>query len=297
MRFTARELFRRCIAASFLGCGLVAVALAQEAVPPAQPPVLPETEVEAPRPTATEPLTFDDQRVFDPVVDGYRFGSPLVRGYRAGSSTTGSIIDVPDIDLPATVNVIPRDLIRDQQALQFKDIARNAGGVVVAPDARQPDRIFLRGMEVTSRDFRKDGFYDPTIVPRDFQNIERVEILKGPASTLYGATGPGGMVNLITKKPLDDAFVDFNFTVGSYGQERYTLDANGWGTESGDVMYRINIAEENVDSFRDFGYTNRTLIAPSVTWEINENTRLTWLGEWHKDHRRPDFGIPSLNGN
>lgn len=299
MRMTARHFLRRCVAASFLCCGLATTLIAQEAAQPpqpGQPPVLPDTEVEA-TPEADAPLTFDGEPVFDPIVDGYRFRSPEVFGYRAGSSTAGTIIDVPDIDIPATVNVVPDAVIHDQQALRFDDILRNVGAANIGGDGQFADKFFMRGLEVNSRDFRKNGFNDSTYTPRDFQNVERVEFLKGPASVLYGASTPAGMVNVITKKPIRDQFVDFDFTFGSFQQERYTLDANGFGTSDGSVLYRFNAAYEHTDTFRDFGKLERTLIAPVVTWNISETSWLTWEGEFRRDDRRNDRGIPVLNGN
>jgi iron complex outermembrane receptor protein len=265
---------------------------------PSDLPVLPEVEVQAePEAQDVQPMP-ELPTLSDIFQDGYRFGSPLTDNYYAPSSTTGSIIDLPDADIPATVNVIPEAVLRDQQVLHFQDVWRNAGGT--APGGGDPihaDRIFLRGFELRSRDFRRDGFLDPTFVPRDLQSIERVEILKGPASTLYGAGSPGGVVNLITKKPLDAEFVDFGYTFGSWERSRFTLDVNGYANESGTVTYRFNGAQEEADSFRDFGYLDRTLIAPSVRWQIDENTNLVWQGEFHKDHRMGDVGIPAINGN
>ncbi|MBC7854704.1 MAG: TonB-dependent siderophore receptor, partial [Pirellulaceae bacterium] len=262
------------------------------ATQPPMVPVLPETEVEATRPAGAP-----DASPYDPEVDGSMFGSPMVRGYRAGSSTAGTIIDVPDLDLPATVNVVPRELLNDQQALNFTDAIRNAPGVFSAGDSLLRDRIYIRGLEVGSRDFRKDGFLDPTFVPRDFQNIERVEILKGPASMLYGAVSPSGLVNLVTKKPLNAQFSDLGFTFGAYQQQRYTLDTNGYASADGNTLYRINLAQEDMNSFRDFGFTSRTLVAPGITWKLNDCSTLTWLGEYHRDHRRGDLGVPAVNGD
>ncbi len=297
MRKDARKWLRRGIAASWCGLSLVATSLLAQA--PNDLPVLPEVEVQAEpeAPDALPPL-IDLPTTADIFQDGYRFGSPRTETYFAPSSTTGSIIDLPDADIPATVNVIPEALMRDQQVLQLHDIVRNAGGTV--PGGGDPvfaDRIFLRGFELRSRDFRRDGFMDPTFVPRDFQSIERVEILKGPASTLYGAGSPGGVVNLITKKPLDAEFVDFAYTFGSWDRSRFTLDVNGYANESGTVTYRFNGAQEEADSFRDFGYLDRTLLAPSLRWQIDERTNLVWQGEFHKDHRQADLGIPAINGN
>ncbi|QDU99062.1 TonB-dependent siderophore receptor [Lignipirellula cremea] len=311
---------------------------AQESEPtpagPPQPPLLPETEVEAappassnPNPTTANTLPgggsqgggagaespvgpFPDSDFFGNnqgnnsgnnqggnILTDSVFSSPPATGYRAESSTTGSIINIPDADLPATVNVITRDLLDDQNVLRFDDVIRNAGGVTKAADGLFPDRIFLRGLEVGSRNFRKDGFLDPTFVPRDFQNVERVEILKGPASVLYGAGDPAGLVNIITKKPVQDRFAHFGFTFGSYDQARYTLDANGYGSQSGNVLYRLNIAQEDVNSFVDYDGLSRTQISPVVTWLINEDTSLTWSGEWHRHNTIGFQGTPAINGD
>jgi iron complex outermembrane receptor protein len=297
---------RAVLAAALATSAGLTLAVAQQ--PADQTPTLPDTEVEAAPPTLPPtnvegmlpPTGAGDDALdnYDPYTNGFTFGSGVVEGYRAPSSTTGSIIDIPDADLPATVNVIPRDVLRDQQALQLQDVLRNAGATTFGGgDTVFSDRIFIRGFELRARDFRRDGFLDPTFVPRDFQNIERVEILKGPASTLYGASSPGGIVNLITKKPLDAEFTNFGYTFGSFDRDRFTLDTNGYVNESGSVKYRFNGAQEDADSFRDFGFLSRTLLAPTVRWDIDECTTLVWSGEYHRDDRRADLGFPQVGGN
>ena len=195
------------------------------------------------------------------------------------------------------MSTITRETLDDQINLEIDDVVRNAGGVISAGDGFFADRIFIRGLEVGSRNFRKDGFLDPTIVPRDFQNVERIEILKGPASMLYGAGDPAGLVNVITKKPVNDRFANFGYTFGAYQQNRYMLDANGFGNESGSVLYRLNIAQEERDNFVDFDYLRRVQIAPVVTWLIDPSTTLTWNGEYHRDHRLGFQGTPAVGGN
>ena len=293
-RLVTHLLFAGCVS-----CGGVALAQAP------QPPVLPETEVEAAPPVLPEtnvqaypqPTYVDPNGDYDPVIDGSMFSAPEAFGYRASESTTGTIIAIPDADLPGTVNVITQEVIQDQIILSIDDVVRNAGGVVQGGDGLFADRLFLRGLELQSRDFRRDGFLDPTYVPRDLQSIERVEILKGPASALYGAGSPAGVVNLITKKPIDAQFSDFAYTFGGWERSRFTIDTNGRVNESGSLLYRVNLAQEDAQSFRDFDYLSRTLIAPSVTWEMNPSTRLTYQLEWHRDHRRGDQGIPVIGND
>ncbi|REK24021.1 MAG: TonB-dependent siderophore receptor [Planctomycetota bacterium] len=267
-------------------------------LPSSDLPVLPDTEVEA-DPDTTDgggQDFFDETGPSNIVTDGSVFDSGPVDGYRAESSTSGSIIDLPDADLPATVNVIPRDVLDDQISLDLTDVIRNAGGTTPAGDILFPDRIFLRGLEVGSRNFRKDGFLDPTFVPRDFQNVERVEILKGPASVLYGSGDPAGIVNVITKSPVLDRFADFGFTFGSFEQSRFVLDANGY-TRSGNVLYRLNAAQEDRNSFVDFEGLTRTQISPAVTWLLDDDTSLTWKGEWHRHNTLGFQGTPAVSGD
>jgi iron complex outermembrane receptor protein len=231
------------------------------------------------------------------ILRGSVFSSGPARGYIAGESTAATLINTADGNIPGTVNSITRAVLNDQQALRFQDVIRNAGGVQLGGDGLFADRIFIRGIQLQSTDFRKDGFLDPTYVPRDFQNIERIEILKGPMSTLYGAGSPAGMVNLVTKKPMNAQFSNVGYQFGSYSRDRFTLDTNGLGTESGTVMYRINAAQEDTRTWRDFDSMTRTLVNPAITWAPDDYTALTYQCEYHKDFRLGDQGVPAINGN
>ena len=90
----------------------------------------------------------------------------------------------------------------------------------------RPDQFFIRGFEANSQAFRKDGYLDPTYVPRDVANIERIDVLKGPNSVLFGASQPTGTFNVITKKPMLDPYLWGGVTFGSFGLQRYAFDAN-----------------------------------------------------------------------
>jgi len=231
------------------------------------------------------------------ILEGGIFASPKVEGYRADSSTAGSLIDVPNLDTPGSIDVIPEDLRRDQQALQIDQLLRDIGGAVKAGNQQYPDNFFLRGFEIQARNYRKNGFLDPTATPRDFANVERIEILKGPASVLYGAGQPSGMINLITKKPLDATMYEGGVQFGSYNLQRYTIDATGPINEGKSLLYRINAAYENDDSFRDFGFVERTFVSPSLTWVLDYNTTLNWEGEYSNDRRRLDTGLAAVNND
>lgn len=277
---------------------------------PGTPPTLPPTDVVGQpnaqgQTTATQPPAQGQGNSFDnfnnglgdsqlpSVLENSIFGTVPVDGYFAPSTTTGTMLNIPDIQTPATVSPITRDVIRDQEAIRFTDVLRDAGAVVPVGAGLVGDSIFIRGQETGSRDFRKNGFFDPTLARRDLQNVERIEILKGPSSVLYGAGQPSGTVNFITKQPLDANFVTGGLMFGSFDLERYTVDANATG--DGSTLYRVNAAYEDANSFRDFGYNERTFVAPAVTWVLDpETTTITWQGEYFRERRRGDLGIPAI---
>lgn len=282
-----------------------AIFTVQDTQPATQPPTLPETRVEAQPPTlpqtnveGTDPTLIDPNGGYDPAIDGTPFSSRIDPGYRQSESTAGSIIPLLDAENPATVNVISRDLMNDQISLQLNDIVRNAGAVTPGlADGITRDVFLIRGIQLTNFDFRRDGFHDPTLTPRDFQDIERVEILKGPASSLWGAGSPAGTVNLVTKKPIDAQFSTFGYTFGSFDRSRFTIDTNGRATESGSVLYRVNAAQEDAHGFVDFDYLSRTSISPIIAWQINDSARLTYYANYHDHNTRGYMGVPVVNGN
>jgi iron complex outermembrane recepter protein len=262
------------------------------------PPTLPETEVIG-RPEGTVSM---GENVgpggpgTNSVFNGTMFQSPPVQGYAADSATTGTLINVPQLDVPATVAVVPEAALIDQQVLRVDDLLQDVPGAVKVTDERRPDAFYLRGFLVTSRDYRKNGFLDPTYTPRDFANVDRVEVLEGPSSVLYGAGQPSGSVNLITKQPLPYCRQEGSVQVGSYGLQRYLIDSSGPVYDDGTLMYRVITDYQKNDSFRDFGYNESAFVAPSLTWEIDRDTTLTWEGEFATDRRRYDTGVAAING-
>jgi iron complex outermembrane receptor protein len=267
------------------------------------PQEIPETVVEAtpvPPPAEPAPLppVIDSASLGPPsLLQGSLFSSALADGYLSDSTTTGTWLDVPDLQLPLTVDAVTRPLLRDQQVITVRESLRNVPAAIAVGDDQFADRFFLRGLEVRTRDFRRNGFLDPSFNQREIANIERIEFLKGPASVVYGSASPAGTVNFITKKPIDAQFSDVDFQFGSFGLDRYTLDTNGYATEGGALLYRFNGAYENADSFRDFGFVERYLLAPTARWIIGDNTLLTWEGEFLGNRRRGDLGFPTVLGN
>ena len=128
--------------------------------------------------------------------------------------------------MPATLTVVPPALLEDQQVIRFDDLLRDVPAAVKAGDDQWPDAFYLRGYLVNPQDFRKDGFVDPTTTPRNFADIDHVEILQGPDALLYGQGQPMGAVNLITKQPFNGWLEQGSVQAGSFGLQRYMIDFN-----------------------------------------------------------------------
>ncbi|HHQ4723424.1 TonB-dependent receptor [Aeromonas veronii] len=165
-------------------------------------------------------------------------------------------------------------------------------GVNASGDTRF-DGVNIRGFSA-SNDFYLDGFRDDMQYTRDLGNIERVEVLKGPAAVLYGRGSTGGIVNRVSKKPQKGQESSVTARVGSFDSQRLAADLNGEASEQ--VQLRLNMAQEDKDSFRNGVKSKRTLLAPSANWEISDN--LNWLVQYERNEhdRTPDRGIPGVNG-
>ncbi len=278
----------------------------QPATPPAttpSAPTLPETNVvgETTPGNQMQPTPFFPQGSGVPsVLQGTIFDSAPVRGYNADTSTVGTYLDTPNIQFPGTINTITRDVINDQAVLHMDDIIRDIPGAVKSfggDGVIRPDQFFVRGFQVTSKNWRRDNYLDPSYVPRDPANIERIDVLKGPSSVLYGAAQPTGTFNLVTKKPMAESFAVGSMMFGTWDLQRYTVDANSAVNEDGTVLVRVNAAYQNSDSFRTSVFNEREFVSPVVTWILDDKTSLTWAGEYQHDRFRMDQGIPAINGD
>ena len=215
------------------------------------------------------------------------------RGYAPVVSSSATKSNAPLRDVPQTVNVITEALIKDQAAQSLEDVLRNVPGVGMSNGDGQRDQVTIRGFSAISDQF-VDGIRDDALYFRDLSNIERVEVLKGPAAVLYGRGSSGGLINRITKKPQAGNFGEVTVNVGSYGLKRISLDANGSANEN--IAMRLTGAYEDSGSFRDQGFIERSSIAPSISFKLGSDTKLLLQGEIAKDKRITDFGIPSYNG-
>ncbi|UFP97057.1 TonB-dependent siderophore receptor [Gloeobacter morelensis MG652769] len=194
------------------------------------------------------------------------------------------------------MQVIPRQVIDDQGAIRITEALRNVSGVSFGTGAGRTDTFVIRGFAANQF---QNGFLDDfnaSISFRESANIERIEVVKGPASVLFGRAEPSGIINLITKQPLNKPYAALDFTIGSYSFYRPTLDLSGPLTADGALAYRLNLAYEDAGSFREgLPTARRIFVAPVLRWRLGPDTTLTFEGEHLRDSPRPyDQGLVAV---
>jgi catecholate siderophore receptor len=215
-----------------------------------------------------------------------------VNGYRATRSGTFTRTDTPLKEVPASVTVVPAQLMKDSAMQSMGDAFRYVPGTLMHQGEGNRDQIVIRGTSTTA-DFYVDGVRDDAQVFRDLYNLERVEVLKGPAGMIFGRGGSGGVVNRVTKKPALDPVGEMRLTAGSWNQLRDTIDL---GRSFGDSSaWRLNAMAENSGSFRKDVNLKRWAVNPTAMVQ-GESSILTLGYEHLTDERTADRGIPSQSG-
>lgn len=214
------------------------------------------------------------------------------QSYKATESKSALKIDAPLRDIPQTVNVVPESVIKDQGAQSMEDVLKNVPGVGLSNGDGQRDQVTIRGFNAIG-DMYIDGVRDDALYFRDLSNIERVEVIKGPAAVLYGRGSSGGLINRVSKKPGFDPKHEVGMTLDTEGKRRTQFDT-GWADPQGNQAYRLTGAFEDSDTFRDDGYIDRKAIAPSAYFRLSDDLELNLGATYLYDKRLIDFGIPAL---
>ncbi|UAK26623.1 TonB-dependent siderophore receptor [Sphingomonas nostoxanthinifaciens] len=173
------------------------------------------------------------------------------------------------LDIPQVVNVVPAQVIRDQRPRYLDDVLANVSGITQANTlASTQDTILKRGFG-GNRDGSVMHNGMPLVQGRGFNAAaESVEVLKGPSSLLYGIMDPGGVINIVSKKPLLDSQLNVAMTGSGYAHGKLGLEAmaDATGPIAGDLAYRLVVDYDDEDYWRNFGVRRETLVAPSLAW-------------------------------
>jgi iron complex outermembrane receptor protein len=233
-----------------------------------------------------------------------RAGDP--KSYVAPVAASGTKTDTPVMETPLNVQTVTRQVLQDQQVTSIDQAIKNVSGVTILPNAAagsagspNSGQITLRGFQTTStfrNGFRNnfDGYYGSG---PEFANVESVEVMKGAPAILYGIVEPGGLVNIITKRPQETPSYSVEQQVGSFAFYRTSIDATGPVTKDKSLLYRVDMSYENSGSFIDLVHASKFFIAPVVTWNITPRTQANLEFEYLKADDGQYSGIaPTYNG-
>jgi iron complex outermembrane receptor protein len=213
------------------------------------------------------------------------------------SSATKST--VPLLDIPMSIQVIDQQILRQQAVIDLKDVVKNVSGINQTGSYNGGYQFFnSRGFDMNNwTNFRRNGTLLWNMGNHFADFYERIEFLKGPAAILYGDVAPGGVMNFVTKKPLDYEYKRFELKLGQYGLFRPAIDISGSLNEKGNLLYRLNASYEKARSFRDVVNNETIMLAPSITWNLSDKTSWNLEANYKLDKRVGDPGLVSPDGS
>jgi iron complex outermembrane receptor protein len=198
--------------------------------------------------------------------------------YNTRQTSSSLRLNEPLLEVPQNIQVVTGANLADQQVISMSDAAiRNVSGAVRLEHwGDMYTNITMRGSQIQA--FRNgfnvvNSYWGP--LTEDMSFVDHIEFVKGPAGFMLANGDPSGLYNVVTKKPTGQTKGEASFTVGSFDLYRTTLDLDGKLSKDGHLLYRLNLAAQNKKSFRDFEYNNRYSIAPVISYQIDEKTKLT----------------------
>lgn len=215
--------------------------------------------------------------------------------YKNNYSFSGSKTQSNLKDIPQTISVVSSQLIKDRMDYSLNDVVENISGV----------NLFSDYEEYTIRGFRAEAprlinglrTFNASLVSPLLANIERVEVIKGPSSVLYGDCDPGGVINMVTKKPLNEKLYTISAGFGSWNDERLSADVTGPINKNQSALFRVNAAYRNEKSFRNQYFDKSFQIAPSFSYTPTSKLNLNIDFSLSNSHTVVDRGQPGINND
>ncbi|MBO1017898.1 TonB-dependent siderophore receptor [Achromobacter sp. SD115] len=212
-------------------------------------------------------------------------------GYVATVSASATKTDTPLIETPQSISVVTREQITEQGAQTLNQVLRYTAGVATesrGATATRLDQFSVRGFSASSYLDGLRVFGGRDALPQvDTYRLERVDVLKGPASVMYGQGGPGGVVNQVSKRPLEETLREVEVQVGNYDYRRANFDFGGPVDEEGKFLYRLVGSGYMSDGQVKDTKERRYFVSPAFTWKPSGDTTLTVLTNFQRD---PDMG-------
>jgi iron complex outermembrane recepter protein len=305
------------------------IVLAQSAEGTGGEPSLPSVTIEPPKPSKPKPVSRPVSRPASrpvasrrpaPVHEATQRPSPEQRqpqdtpassqtGSGIGGRLTGYTVSlgtpalatkdgIPILQNPANVQVVTRQTMDDQQDISVRDAVVGYVSSVQPPSVTPSSNNFYDGFNIRGFDnaniYRNDlRLFELTGI--ETANLQSIEILKGPAAMLFGRLEPGGIINLVPKRPLDTPYASIQQQLGSWGLARTTIDATAPITEDKTWLYRVNMDFARADSFTDFVNSKNIFIAPTITYRPTNDFRFNFDFEYQKySFVDNSLGIPAV---
>ncbi|MBI6605525.1 TonB-dependent siderophore receptor [Pseudomonas rhodesiae] len=223
----------------------------------------------------------------------YETAQGPVKGYHATRSASATRTDTAIHETPQSISVVSKDVVEDLGATRLQDALDYAGGVGRANNFGGQGLTTFTVRGFTTGEFYRNGFPINRGYPNmpDANTIERLEVLRGPATMLYGRGDPGGTFNVVSKQPLAERTVTLGSQLNDQGMQRGTLDASGPLDEEGRLAYRLNVVGEGGDTFRDHVSTERYGVTPVLTWQASDDTKVIFEGDFMRNNHPLDRGL------
>ncbi|MGE8189662.1 TonB-dependent siderophore receptor [Pseudomonas sp. NPDC086278] len=217
-----------------------------------------------------------------------------VEGYVATRALSATKTDTPLIETPQSISVVTKDQMRAQGAENLNQILRYSAAVIPETRGSTATRLDM----LTVRGFSPAVYLDGLRLPasrdaapqKDAFDLERVEVLRGPSSVLYGQASPSGVINMVSKRPLDTPLHEVGIEYGTFDKKRTTFDLSGPLDDQGVYSYRLAGLYDAADGQIEHTESERQALSSALTWRPNEDTSLTLLGHYQKDPKGNSYG-------
>ncbi|NYS62578.1 TonB-dependent siderophore receptor [Vreelandella salicampi] len=227
----------------------------------------------------------------------YEEATGPVQGIAATRSATGTKTDTPIIETPQSISVIGSQEFRNYGAQNVNEALGYTAGVSNAYGGggtdTTHDSMMIRGFSVYNS-YRDGSKYQVNVFDgqQELYGLERLEVLKGPSSILYGVASPGGVINTVSKRPTSEPLREVNVQAGSFDRRQISADVSNALDKDGEWSYRLTMLRRDSNTFIDHVPDDRTYIAPALKWQPNEDTSLTLLSEYQRDQSTYIYGLP-----
>ena len=222
-----------------------------------------------------------------------------LEGYVARRSAAGTKTDTPIVETPQSISIVGASEIEAIKAQNLIDALGYVAGVArVEGLDRTTESLLIRGFEAWADNgslYRDGSKYGVNLNggTQEPYGLERVELLKGAASVLYGAAAPGGIINTVSKRPTSERIGELNLEAGSFDRRQLSGDFGGALGEGSDWSYRLTFLARDSDSFIDYVPDDRRYIAPALKWQPSEATSITLLSEYQHDRTAYVYALPA----